>query len=220
MVLSMELEAMLFDLDGTLAETLPVCLSALRRAFRKYFGCDWSDQELLSCFGPTEEGVIKRLVPDQARECLETYYNEYRKAHKICREPFSGIQTALDLLRRNDVRMGIVTAKGRTTAEISLQYLHLDSYFEKIECGFEDKSNKPASIQKILNDWKIPPQHIAYLGDRVSDIKSSLETGIIPLAAAWSKTAEYDRLVRSNPQEIFLSVEDFIDWIKRTILQE
>jgi len=213
----MKLEAMLFDLDGTLAETLPVCLTALRRVFRKYFGRDWSDQELLSCFGPTEEGVIKNLVPDQARECLETYYNEYRIAHAICREPFPGIRSALDLLERNGIRLGIVTAKGRTTAEISLQYLHLDSYFEKIECGFEDKSNKPASIQKILNDWKIPPQHIAYLGDRVSDIKSSLETGIIPLAAAWSKTAEYDRLATACPQEIFLSVQEFIGWIRKII---
>jgi len=220
MDLSMKFKALLFDLDGTLAETLPVCLAALRRTFQTYFGRDWSDQELLSYFGPTEEGVIKRLVPDQARECLETYYKEYRKAHEMCMEPFPGIMTALDLLQQNGVRMGIVTAKGPVTAEISLQYLQLDSYFEKIECGFEDKSNKPASIRMILNDWKIPPPKIAYLGDRVSDIKSSLETGIIPLAAAWSETAEYDRLASAHPQEIFLSVKDFIDWIKRAILQE
>jgi phosphoglycolate phosphatase-like HAD superfamily hydrolase len=210
---NMVLQGIMFDLDGTLAETLPVCLTALRRTFQRYFGEEWSDERLLSHFGPTEEGVIKRLLPDKASECLDLYYTEYVKAHEICPEPFPGIIDSLDLLKQRNIPLAIVTAKGARTAHISLEILSLSSYFPIVECGFEDASNKPVSIRKVLEVWGIDPCKIAYLGDRRSDIRAARETGLIPLAAAWSEKTDYDLLLSMNPTELFRSVVVFIRWI-------
>lgn len=207
------LKGFMFDLDGTLAETLPVCLTALRRTFKNYFGEEWSDERLLSYFGPTEEGVIKRLLPDKALECLELYYNEYVKAHELCPQPFPGIIDALDLLKQKNIPMAIVTAKGSKTARISLEILSLSSYFPVVECGFEDAGNKPASIRKVLEVWDIDPGKIAYLGDRRSDIRAARETGLIPLAAAWSEKADYDLLLNEKPYAIFSTIHEFITWL-------
>ncbi|MBN1900135.1 HAD hydrolase-like protein [Candidatus Sumerlaeota bacterium] len=209
----MTLKGIMFDLDGTLAETLPVCLTALRRTFLAYFGDEWSDERLLSCFGPTEEGVVKKLLPDKFLECLELYYDEYIRTHDLCLKPFPGMKDALDLLKQDNILMAIVTAKGAKTAQISLERLSLSSYFPIVEPGFEDASNKPASISKVLDVWGVDAGKIAYLGDRRSDIRAARETGLIPLAAAWSKYADVNLLKNENPDAVFSTVQEFIAWI-------
>lgn len=209
----MVLKGMMFDLDGTLAETLPVCLKALRRTFSRYFGEEWSDERLLSHFGPTEEGVIKRLLPDKAAECLDFYYKEYTKAHDLCLQPFPGLKDALDLLEQKNIPMAVVTAKGARTAQISLDILSLSSFFPIVESGFEDASNKPLSIRRVLKVWGMDPTGIAYLGDRRSDIRASRETGLIPLAAAWSKKTNYNLLLSEEPCAIFSTIPEFITWL-------
>jgi pyrophosphatase PpaX len=210
---NMVLKGIMFDLDGTLAETLPVCLTALRRTFFRYFGEEWSDERLLSHFGPTEEGVVKRLLPDKASECLDFYYKEYARAHDLCPQPFPGIKDALYLLKKRNIPMAVVTAKGARTAQISLEILSLSPYFPIVESGFEDASNKPLSIRKVLEVWKIDPGKVAYLGDRRSDIRASRETGLIPLAAAWSAKTDYDLLRNERPCAIFSTIPEFITWM-------
>lgn len=210
----MTISGFLFDLDGTLAETLPVCLEALKTTFRVFFGRDWTDQECLSWFGPTEEGVVKKLLPEQAEECLAMYYEEYTRVHTICPEPFPGIVEVLDMIKQNGVIMGVVTAKGRRTAEISLDVLNLSRYFDVMESGFEDANRKTVSIEKVLKKWKLPPEEIVYVGDRRSDIQAAYATGIIPVSAAWSEHARPDVLREHNPREIFFSVEEFRKWVE------
>ena len=209
----MKLKGIMFDLDGTLGETLPVCLAALRTTFRRFFERDWSYEELLSHFGPTEEGVIKRLLPERAEQCLEAYYDEYKKAHNLCPAPFPGMENALRLLRKKGVFMAIVTAKGPRTAALSLEILKLNSYFDAVEHGFEDGNKKTISIKNVLARWKILPGLVAYIGDRPSDIQAAKMTGLVPLAAAWAESADIRLLLEESPHALFSTVEEFTRWI-------
>ena len=210
----MGLEGMMFDLDGTLAETLPVCLTALRRTFKKFFNREWTSKELLSNFGPTEEGVIKRLLPDRADECMRIYYSEYEKAHGICPRPFAGIPEALRLLRSKNIRLALVTAKGERTMRISLMRLGLESYFSDLEHGFEDGNKKEISIQRVLGRWNMKPASAGYVGDGASDIAAARAQGLVSIAASWAKSANEERLLCSRPDFLFRTVDEFRTWLK------
>lgn len=94
----------IFDLDGTLADTLPVCFDAYRLAFAKYVARQWTDDQIRALFGPSEEGVIRHVVPTRAEECLEEYLRYYDRCHERCPRPFAGIDALLDRLRRGDTR--------------------------------------------------------------------------------------------------------------------
>jgi pyrophosphatase PpaX len=125
----MSIRGVIFDLDGTLADTIPVCIAAFRSAFEKYSGHPWDEQEIKALFGPTEEGSCRRAVPDHWQSCLETYLEVYEKAHAGLTEPFPGMKDALRLLQERGVSTAVVTGKGPVSALISLKRLGLEQFW-------------------------------------------------------------------------------------------
>jgi phosphoglycolate phosphatase-like HAD superfamily hydrolase len=59
----MKIRAVIFDLDGTLADTLPLCIQAFRASVQPLIHRCPSDEEIVATFGPSEEGTIMALAP-------------------------------------------------------------------------------------------------------------------------------------------------------------
>ena len=79
----MQLKGIIFDFDGTIADTLPAIFTAFRYCLQNHLGRELSDQEIEELFGPSEEGVIKRLLPDRWQSCYADYLAEYRRNHPV-----------------------------------------------------------------------------------------------------------------------------------------
>ena len=213
----MKLAGVIFDLDGTLGDTLPVCFAAFRRALRKFSDRRYTDDEIAALFGPSEEGMIQRLVPDQWQACLGTYLAAYEEESARRARLFPGIETALRLLRGRGILLAIVTGKGAHSAAISLRHLNLATHFDVVETGSPEGGVKPRSIRKILKKWGALPDEVAYVGDAPSDIEAAREAGVIPLGAAWDATSSAESLNALGPLETFRSVERFIAWIEENV---
>ena len=214
----MPLRGIIFDLDGTIADTLPVCFAAFREVFRDALGRDYTDQEVRAMFGPTEEGIFQRLVPDDWTRRLEQFLAAYQRFHSLCPEPFPGMRPAIDKLRESDVRLGIVTGKGPRSAAISLRELGLDGVFEPIQAGSPNGGVKPDAMRRVLDGWGLPPDEVASIGDARPDVESSRQLGMTSLAAAWASTANFEMLNSLAPDAIFRRVGEFHDWIGLHIL--
>lgn len=210
----MKLAGVIFDLDGTLGDTLPVCCAAFRRVLMEFVGREFTDPEIMALFGPSEEGIIQRLVPDRWRACLQAYLREYDAAHARYRQPFPGIEAALRALADRHVSLAIVTGKGARSAAISLRHLGLAQQFPLVETGSAEGAAKPVGIRRVLARWSAPPERVAYVGDAPYDMQAAREVGVIPLAAAWASTADPDALRARAPLATFRSVERFIAWIE------
>ena len=113
--------------------------------------------------------------------------------------------------------MAVVTGKGAHTAQLTLKYLGIDSYFDRVEVGDARIPVKAAAIRKILAGWHIEPQNAAYLGDADTDMLEATEADVVPLAACWSETATIHRLNSMKPSASFNTVQDFIDWLDEHI---
>ncbi|MBI2115168.1 MAG: HAD family hydrolase [candidate division NC10 bacterium] len=213
----MKLAGVIFDLDGTLGDTLPVCFAAFRRALRKFSDRRYTDDEIAALFGPSEEGIIQQLVPDHWQACLDTYLAAYEEESARRARLFPGIETALRLLSERGVVLAIATGKGAHSAAISLRHLNLAKHFDVVETGSPEGGVKPGSIRKILGKWGAPPHEVAYVGDAPSDIEAAVEAGVIPLAAAWATTSSAEGLGALGPLETFRSVGSFIAWIDANV---
>jgi pyrophosphatase PpaX len=212
----LHLRGIIFDLDGTLGDTLPVCFAAFRVTFRHYLQREYTDQEIRAMFGPTEDGIFQEMFPSHWEESLAMYLNEYRRAHNDCKDPFPGIPDALDILKEQGLRTAIVTGKGPGSAKISLEEMGLAEAFDIVEAGSPRGGIKPDCMRKVLQAWGLPANHVACIGDAPSDIRSAHEIGATALGAAWASTANFESLAALKPSRTFTSTQQFIEWIKAT----
>lgn len=114
----------IFDFDGTLADTIPLCREAFRRAIRKLDGRILTDEEIERQFGPDDLGVIQKLIPGKPElheRGRELFIHYYRKLHAdLAPAPFPGTAELLSTLRNLGIRLAMVTGKRLESAEISL----------------------------------------------------------------------------------------------------
>lgn len=207
----------IFDLDGTLGDTLPICYKAFGRVLRSRLGREFGNEEIHAMFGPSEEGVLGRLFPDDPQAALSEYLYAYREAHAVCTVPFEGMRGVLDLLRRHGVELGLVTGKGPGSARISLDALGLGGFFPLVETGSPHGGIKPACMLRILNCWQFPAREVIGVGDSPSDVRSARQAGIVSVAAAWAPTAVPSSLAACQPDHMFRHVPAFRCWLEAAV---
>jgi pyrophosphatase PpaX len=207
------IRAVCFDLDGTLADTLPVVYSAFQHATQRFLGRTYSEEEIARLFGPSDEGIIRRLLPrKQWDDGIRAFHVAYEKAHASCKTPYEGIDTALVLLKKKGVLLAVVTGKGAISTNMSLKKLGLMRHFDLIEYGSVSGNNKASALRRILENWKLKPSELAYLGDSLSDMRDAKNVGAIALGAGWGNDANLNQL-KQDATEVFPTVSSFIGWI-------
>lgn len=210
----MKLSGLIFDWDGTLANTLPVCFAAFRRALGEFTGKYYTDSDIEKLFGPSEDGCIRLAVGDAWKEAFDVYLDEYDRIHSLCTEPAPGMIEALIALRNAGVKLAIVTGKSKASADISLRKLSMSHLFDSIEAGSMEGCFKSVSISKVLEEWGIPASEVAYVGDMVADVRESKMVGVLPLAAAWFDTIHHEEVLKSGPAAMFASVDEMMHWLQ------
>lgn len=208
------LRGVIFDLDGTLGDTLPVCYRAFANVFRRRLGREFSPAQIHAMFGPSEEGVLRSLCPEDADGALEEYLAEYRSAHARCPAPFAGIPRCLDLLCRRGVELAVVTGKGHRSAAISLEKFGFGDLFPVVEAGSPDRGVKPEAMGRVLGRWGFDPGDVAAVGDSPSDVRSARRVGIASVGAAWAPGAGAGSLAACGPDWLFREVAAFRDWLE------
>ncbi|HEY8895356.1 MAG TPA: HAD family hydrolase [Niastella sp.] len=208
------IKAVIFDLDGTLADTLPLCIKAFRQSVEPLLNRSVSDAEIIATFGPSEEGTIMALAPDHYDKGVADYLHYYESLHGMCPVPFEGMKELLQTLQEKGVRIAMVTGKGKHSTVISLKHFELTHFFEAIETGSPKGARKAEGIQIILDGLRgINNDEVIYVGDAPSDIIASRKAGIPVVAAAWAGTAEPEKLKALHPDELFYSIKGFAAWL-------
>jgi len=213
----MKLKGFIFDLDGTLINSLPVVRTSLNSTLLKFTGRVYNDKELSALFGPSEEGIFKKLFPNSWREVLQFYLNEYDRVHRQYAKPFPGVIETLTLLQERKMRLALVSGKGPGSMEISLKHSGLKRFFEQITTGSELRASKAEHIKEILTLWNYAPEEVVYIGDIAYDVQAAKEVGVLPISALWAETAQVQKVLAMNPSFAFNTVEALNEWILKMV---
>ena len=192
-----------FDFDGTIADTIPMCIEAFKKAISPYAGHELTEDEVIQTFGLNEIGMVKAVVKDNWKLGLQDFYFYYEEMHNSCIEPFPQICNLIRYLKEKNVVVALITGKGQKSCDISLKKLGMENYFSEIMVGDERCLNKANSIKSILKKYCIKNDEFYYVGDALSDVTACRDASVTCLSAAWSDRVDIEELKRINPTYIF-----------------
>ncbi len=203
-----------FDFDGTIADTIPMCIEAFKKAMLPYTGYELTNHEIIQTFGLNEIGMVKALAKDDWKSALRDFYFYYEKMHDRCREPFPQIGDLIEHLKGRNILVPLITGKGQKSCDISLEKLGLDHCFCDVMVGLETRNNKAESISKLLEKYNIKKEEFYYVGDAVADITVCREMGVTCLSAAWSESADVEKLKETNPYFVFYHISNLMKFFE------
>lgn len=197
-----------FDLDGTIGNTIPLCLHAFKNTVERYIEREISVTEIVKLFGVTEIGMLQAVVGSEWKKAAEDFYKEYECLHYICPKPFDEIPELLREIKECGVYLALVTGKGERSCNITLRQFGLEKLFDNIETGAPDRNRKPDALKSLLDIYGLQPEEIVYIGDTVSDVMACREAGITCYSVAWNENAELEKLKEINQKNIVYSIKD------------
>lgn len=173
------LRAVVFDLDGTLVNSLPLVLASIAHALEPYGRKP--TMEIFAKLGGPPERFLPLLLddPTHAPDALARM-EAYHDANNHLVRPFEGVARMLDALQAAGVQAGIWTGRDRPTTEVLLRLLHLESRFAAVVCGDDLETHKPdpAGLREVLRRLGVSPAEALFVGDADVDVVGGRACGV------------------------------------------
>ena len=205
-------KAAIFDLDGTLVDSFDLVVLAFAKACREYLGRDLSREEVISRFGVTEVQMLRRELPASHHERAIAILRQcYAENHQRLVKVFVGIPEMLDALRKRGIPMGVMTAKGRDTADITLRELGWTNFFGSVVTGDEAKRTKPFpdGPLQVAAELGMAAEDCIFVGDAPADIGAGKAAGMKTVWAAWHPVYE-EKVTALKPDVIAHSPSEVV----------
>lgn len=204
----------IFDLDGTLLNTLEDLKDAVNAALRQYDYPERDLEEVRNFVGNGAKVLIERAVPEHTsiedtKECLESFRAYYKEHCKDKTKPYNSIIELLKTLREMGIKIGVVSNK----FDAATKELCKDFFQDKIDVAIGETaqiSKKPApdSVWKAIEELGGEREQAIYVGDSEVDIQTAKNAGIPSVSVTWGfrkkeflKTKEPDYII-DTPMEL------------------
>lgn len=177
----------LFDMDGTLVDTISLILRAFHETFRLHGLPDVPDRELLALIGEPLYVQMAGFDSDHVDQLCATYQAQYEKFHDAMAREFPGVKDVLHELSRRGYKLGVVTSKRRATARPGLAHFGLDRFFEVIMTANDTTRHKPdpEPVLAAMEALGCSDGQTAYVGDSTYDVDCANAAGVLSVAVLW-----------------------------------
>ena len=209
-------EAILFDFDGTLADTTELILACYRHTMTTHLGECPPDERWLEGFGTpleTQIALFARTVEEHS-DMLETYRSYQRELMERMLDPFPhAVETVAELDRRG-VRLAIVTSRLRHATLRGLEMCGLMQHFGVVVTPEDVTHPKPhpEPVSLALQRLGVHPSRAWFIGDSPHDVVAGQGAGVRTAAALWGpfpratlEVARPDRLLTNLSEVLALA---------------
>jgi pyrophosphatase PpaX len=181
--------ALLFDLDGTLIDSVELILASARHAFQGYRGRRPTDADWIAGIGKPLRVQLEELAerPEDVEPLFLRYRQFFRENHDAMTRPFPGAVDVVASLRSAGHPVGIVTAKWVEPAWRSLRHTGLAPHVEAVVGADSLAEHKPdpAPVHLALSQLGRAPEEALFLGDSPHDLAAGNAAGVATAAALW-----------------------------------
>ena len=182
------LEAIVFDMDGTLVDTGAIVPAAYAATVIALGGPAVPAAAVVAAYplGATKSILEHFLARDVSADEVDGYYAHLAATGPI--EPYPGVRAVLEALHGR-IPLGIYTGAGVQASRIVLERAGLTAFFDTVVGGDEVTRPKPDPEGLLLAARRlgVPVDATAYVGDAARDIEAAHACGALPVAAAWGQ---------------------------------
>ena len=218
----MKYQAAIFDMDGTLIDSLEDLTDSVNEAMTHY---DFPSHTLEECryfVGNGARKLIERSIPkdkasdsDFVSEVLE-YYNGCYKRHLTNKtHPYDGIIDMLKRLQEKNISLGVCTNKQQFAADEIISAMFPANMFGAVigdQKGLPRKPD-PAKVLKIADQFNVKPEHVAYFGDTSVDMETAHNAGFLSIGVTWGFRPKSEliesgaEIIINHPSELWQHVD-------------
>ncbi len=212
----MKFRAVLFDLDGTLLDTIADLASSVNAALATHGLTPVPVGVFPGIVGDGMDMMARRILPPETvtpeflRGFIEEVRKEYALRWKDETTPYPGIPALLDALTARGVRMAVLSNKPHEFTDLIIRTILSRWRFERVlglRPGMPRKPD-PAGAVEIARDMDLLPSEIVFLGDSGNDMHAATAAGMYPVGALWGYRGRQEiseagaAVLISSPEEL------------------
>lgn len=201
-------EAVVFDMDGTLLDSSRTVPAAYAAAIFELCGRECSEDEVISAYGAGPAAALiavftGRQSTSEDVDCWHRHLEERLHLTAL----YEGVIDALENLRSAGLALGVFTGATRRAALAQLEHSGLASLFDTVVASDEIERVKPAPDGLLLAASRlgVSPRATAYVGDARNDLRCARAVEALAVAAAWGHLFEPDdgpHIVAATPRDL------------------
>ncbi|MDD4069916.1 MAG: HAD family hydrolase [Candidatus Izemoplasmatales bacterium] len=217
----MRYKAVIFDLDGTLLDTIEDIKETMNRALRKYGYKEYSLEEYKYFVGKGVDHLIRRTmeegnIPDEKfLDIKNAYFEIYKDQSKVNTGVYEGINDLLKELKKTGVKLAVLSNKPHVQTIDVINYYFDDCVFNYVygkKDNFLPKPD-PNSALDLIGNLGVKQEEVLYVGDTETDILTSKNAKFCSVGVLWGFRKK-DELVNAGADFIVekpLEILDLID---------
>ena len=204
----------IFDLDGTLIDTLDDLKNSVNFALSKFGYPLRSKEQIRLAIGNGVAKLVERSIPGGLEnkdypEALRIFEENYSKFYKVETKPYPGIIDTLSKLKNDGCKLAVCTNK---IDHVAVEIVHelFGNIFDEIQGDQKGYNKKPAPDlnYKIMADLKIDKKDAIYVGDTEVDEQTALNTGIDYVLVSYGfRTIEEQMIKTPNADRVKDTIE-------------
>ena len=210
--MQMKIDLVLYDLDGTLQDSIPLIVESFQAAYTIVLGeCTRSVDDLKSYIGRPLRDSFARHDKETADKLTEAYleYN-IRRMKEGAISLFPGIAESLGRIREQGICQGIVTAKRKSSAMVTIDQLGIGEYFDVMVFGEDTERSKPHGdplVEAARRFGTDDMSRVLYVGDAASDLLSARDCGASFALVDWTMMPK-DEIGKLGPDYVITSLDE------------
>ena len=184
------IRAVLFDLDGTLTDTIQDISDAMNRSLRLHGLPEWTVAEYCYLVGDGAKILAQRAVRDRQDLALSVQkeYQAYYETHtRVTSKPYDGIPEMLRAMTDRGFPLAVFSNKPDADTKNVVSYFFPDVDFKVVRGQVEGVPVKPDPMGAlaVADSLGVRPEEVLYLGDTATDMRCAVNAGMQPVGVLW-----------------------------------
>lgn len=210
----MQVKGIIFDLDGTLVDSIEDLGDAANSLFKKHGYPTYERADFIHWIGNgaskfIQNGIGSVINKDDLLDYVSEFKELYLKNLTVKTQLYEGVDILLDEVARRDIKISLLSNKPDLHTKKIADHFLSSWPFSQIEGQKEDVPRKPdpSSALRIAEKMKLKPDNILFIGDSAGDIKTALAAGMIPVWVSWGygdpdASEKSKAIIVKEPEEI------------------